>query len=128
MVRVLKPQGRAIIFCPNRLYPFETHGHYWQGQYHFGNTPLINYLPNSLRRKLAPHVRAYTSGDIKKLIHGLPVTVINHSQIYPGYDNIAARKPAVGRVLKRITYTLEKTPLRRFGLSHLLVIEKTDNR
>ena len=32
--------GRAIIFCPNRLYPFETHGHYWRGQYHFGNTPL----------------------------------------------------------------------------------------
>jgi SAM-dependent methyltransferase len=30
MVRVLKPGGRAIIFCPNRLYPFETHGHYWR--------------------------------------------------------------------------------------------------
>lgn len=124
MVRVLKKGGRAIIFCPNRLYPFETHGHYWRGQYHFGNTPLINYLPNSLRNKLAPHVRAYTSGDMKKLIHGLPITVINHSQIYPGYDNIVARKPAVGRILKRITYTLEQTPLRRFGLSHLLVVEK----
>src|SRR5688500_6560482 len=31
MVRVLKPGGRAVIFAPNRLYPFETHGHYWQG-------------------------------------------------------------------------------------------------
>src|SRR5262245_4358445 len=27
MARVLKPGGRAIIFCPNRWYPFETHGH-----------------------------------------------------------------------------------------------------
>src|SRR5690606_30971772 len=56
IARVLRPGGRAIIFAPNRLYPFETHGHYWQGTYHFGNTPLINYLPDALRDRLAPHV------------------------------------------------------------------------
>jgi SAM-dependent methyltransferase len=124
MVRVLKPGGRAIIFCPNRLYPFETHGHYWRGKYHFGNTPLINYLPNPLRNKLAPHVRAYTAGNLIKLLAGLPILVITHTQIYPGYDNIVAHRPAMGGALRRITYTLEQTPLRRFGLSHLLVIEK----
>ena len=126
MVRVLKKGGRAVIFCPNQLYPFETHGHYWRGRYHFGNTPLINYLPDSLRRRLAPHVRAYTSGDLKKLIAGLPVKIITHTQIYPGYDNILARRPATGRLLRRVTYALEQTPLRVFGLSHLLVIEKTN--
>nr|HMN29454.1 class I SAM-dependent methyltransferase [Caldilineaceae bacterium] len=36
IVRVLRPGGRAIFFTPNRLYPFETHGHYWRGLYHFG--------------------------------------------------------------------------------------------
>ncbi len=125
MARVLKPNGRAIIFCPNRLYPFETHGHYWQGKYYFGNTPLINYLPNPLRNKLAPHVRAYTAGGLKKLTAGLPVKIINHSQIYPGYDNIMARRPQIGRILQKITYTFEQTPLRKFGLSHFLVLEKT---
>jgi SAM-dependent methyltransferase len=124
MVRVLKTGGRAIIFCPNRLYPFETHGHYWQGHYHFGNTPLINYLPDWLRNKLAPHVRAYTRGDLRNLIANLPVEVITHTQIYPGYDNVVARRPALGRILRQTTYTLEQTPLRLFGLSHLLVIEK----
>ncbi len=124
MVRVLKPGGRAVIFCPNRLYPFETHGHYWRGQYHFGTTPLINYLPNRLRRKLAPHVRAYTARDLRHLIVRQPVKVITHTQIYPGYDNLAARRPTLGRVLRRLTYALEHTPLRLFGLSHLLVIEK----
>jgi SAM-dependent methyltransferase len=39
MMRVLRPAGRVILFCPNRWYPFETHGHYWRGRYHFGNTP-----------------------------------------------------------------------------------------
>jgi SAM-dependent methyltransferase len=124
MVRVLKPGGRAIIFCPNRLYPFETHGHYWRGRYHFGNTPLINYLPDRWRDKLAPHVRAYTGGDLRRLLTGLPIKVVTHTQIYPGYDNVVARRPALGRTLRRITYALERTPLRKFGLSHLLVIEK----
>jgi SAM-dependent methyltransferase len=125
MVRVLKIGGRAIIFCPNRLYPFETHGHYWRGRYHFGNTPLINYLPNRWRNQLVPHVRAYTRADLRRLLAGLPVVIRSHTQIYPGYDNIVARRPGLGGALRQVTYTLEQTPLRIFGLSHVLVIEKT---
>ena len=68
MLRVTKAGGRILLFCPNRWYPFETHGHYWRGQYHFGNTPLINYLPASWRDKLAPHVRAYTRAAVKQLL------------------------------------------------------------
>lgn len=124
MIRVLKPAGRAIIFCPNRLYPFETHGHYWRGQYHFGNTPLINYLPDRWRNSLAPHVRTYTSGRLQKLLEALPVKVITHTQIYPGYDNIMVRRPWLGRLLRTVTYALERTPLQRLGLSHQLVVEK----
>jgi SAM-dependent methyltransferase len=126
--RVLTPGGRAVIFAPNRLYPFETHGHYWRGEYHFGNTPLINYLPDSLRNRLAPHVRAYTAKGLRNLFLGQPVRVVHHTQIYPGYDNIAARRPALGQWVRRITYTLENTPLTAFGLSHFLVVEKADNR
>jgi SAM-dependent methyltransferase len=125
MLRVLRPGGRVILFCPNRLYPFETHGHYWRGQYHFGNTPLINYLPNSLRNKFAPHVRAYTGRGIRQLFADPKARVITHTQIYPGYDNVVARRPALGKALRSITYGLEHTPLRVFGLSHFLVIEKT---
>jgi SAM-dependent methyltransferase len=125
MVRVLQPGGRAVIFVPNRLYPFETHGHYWRGVYHFGNTPLINYLPNALRNRLAPHVRAYTATGLRSLFLGLPVRVVYHTRIFPGYDNILYRRPALGRWLRRVTYALEQTPLRAFGLSHLLVVEKS---
>ncbi len=60
MVRVLKPGGRIVLFCPNRGYPFETHGIYWKGKYYFGNKPFINYLPRSWRDRLAPHVRVYS--------------------------------------------------------------------
>jgi SAM-dependent methyltransferase len=124
MLRVVAPGGRIVIFCPNRLYPFETHGHYWRGRYHFGNTPLINYLPDPLRNRLAPHVRAYTGAGLRGLFDPAQARVVHHSVIYPGFDNIVARRPGVGRVLKRGLYTLEHTPLQAFGLSHFLVLER----
>jgi 2-polyprenyl-3-methyl-5-hydroxy-6-metoxy-1,4-benzoquinol methylase len=55
MIRLLKPGGRIALFCPNRGYPFETHGIYWKGEYHFGNKLFVNYLPRVLRDRLAPH-------------------------------------------------------------------------
>ncbi len=124
MVRVLRTGGRLVLFCPNRLYPFETHGHFRRGQYRFGNTPFINYLPNRLRNRLAPHVRAYMAHNVRALFVGLPVRIVVHTQIYPGYDNILARHPTLGRLLRWGTYRLERTPLRAFGLSHFLVAEK----
>jgi SAM-dependent methyltransferase len=124
MARVLKPGGRAIIFCPNRWYPFETHGHYWRGEYHFGNTPLINYLPDVLRNKLAPHVKAYTGHGLRSMVKGLPVKIVYHTRIFGAYDNLIARFGAVGRVLRAVLQFVERTPLRIFGLSHLMVIEK----
>ena len=122
--RVIKRGGRIVIFAPNRLYPLETHGVFWRGKYHFGNIPLVNYLPDSLRQRLCPHARTYTRGDIRRLFEGLSVEVIVHTQIYPGYDKIAARRPAMGILLRRATYALERTPLRAFGLSHFVVVKK----
>ncbi len=123
MVRVTRPGGRIVIFVPNRAYFFETHGIYWRGVYHFGNKPLVNWLPDALRHRLAPHVRAYSGRALRRLFVGQPVRVVVHTQIYPGYDNIVARLPRVGRFLQQMTYALEHTPLRFCGLSHFLVVE-----
>ena len=124
MVRVLKPGGRLIIFCPNRWYPFETHGHYWRGEYHFGNTPFINYLPDGLRDRLAPHVRAYTKRSIRRLFAGQSVQIVHHSRVYGGYDNIIAKVGKPATMLRDLLYRFEQTPLDTWGLSHLLVVEK----
>jgi SAM-dependent methyltransferase len=124
MVRVVRPGGRIVIFCPNRWYPVEQHGIYWRGRYKFGNIPLVNYLPNALRDRLAPHVRTYTAGRLLALTRGLPVEVIHHGRIFGGYDNIEQRWPRFGRALKKGLYAAEKTPLSILGLSHFLVLEK----
>ncbi len=124
MVRVLRPGGRIAIFVPNRGYPFETHGIYWQGSYRFGNIPLVNYLPRRWRDRLAPHVRVYTRHDLGELFAGLPVRYVERTVIFGAYDNIIARRPGLGRMLRSILQWLERTPLCIFGLSHFWVVEK----
>jgi SAM-dependent methyltransferase len=124
IARVLRPHGRAVIFVPNRLYFFETHGIYWRGRYQFGNKLFVNWLPTKMRNRLAPHVRAYTRDGLKALFDETPTRIISLTQIYPGDDNSVARFGALGRVVRRFMQALESTPLSVFGLSHLLVVEK----
>ncbi len=135
IVRVLRmpdpqagqPGGRLVLFVPNRGYPFETHGVYWRGHYHFGNIPFINYLPRRLRDRLAPHVRIYTARDLEYLFNGLPLRPITKTIIFGGYDNIIARWPRFGQAIRGFLHLLEHTPLRFFGLSHFWVLEKTSD-
>ncbi len=124
IVRCLKPGGRLVMFCPNRGYPFETHGIYWKGNYKFGNIPLVNYLPRKLRDKLAPHVEVYTRRDLARKFNGLPVKFIEKKVVFGAYDNIIQRRPALGKFLRAVLQFLEKTPLQIFGLSHFWVVEK----
>lgn len=124
MVRVLKVGGRAVIFCPNRGYPVETHGIFWKGNYYFGNKPFVNYLPRKWRDKLAPHVRVYSRHDLQKLFDGLPVKFIERTIIFGAYDNIIARTGIFGKTLRAVLQFLEKTPLKVLGISHLWVVEK----
>jgi SAM-dependent methyltransferase len=122
--RVTKPRGKIVIYCPNRLYPFETHGIFLGKRYLFGNIPLVNYLPDGLRKRLVPHVRAYTRRGLRRLFAGLAARPIVHTCIFPGFDNLAARSGLASSILRRVVYPLENTPLSNFGLSHFVVLEK----
>ncbi|MFN8622669.1 MAG: class I SAM-dependent methyltransferase [Chloroflexota bacterium] len=126
MVRVAKPGGLIVLFAPNRLYPFETHGAYLGGRYVFGNVPLVNWFPDPVRDRLAPHVRAYTMRGIERLFAGTPVRRVEHRVIYPGFDNMTSRHHVIGPVLRKALYTAEQTPLHVFGLSHFLVLRKNE--
>jgi len=122
--RVTRPGGRIVIYCPNRLYPFETHGVFLGKRYLSGNIPLVNYLPDGLRRRVVPHVRAYTRRGLRRLFAGLAAKPVVHACVFPGFDNLAARSALASSILRRVLYPLENTPLGNLGLSHFVVLEK----
>ena len=124
VARVLAPGGHAVIYAPNRLYPFETHGVRIGGRYVFGNIPFVNWLPNPLRDRLVPHARAYMAGDWRRVLGGSGLEVVEHTYVYPGFDNIASRSARLASALRAVLYRAEDSPLRRFGLSHLLILRR----
>jgi ubiquinone/menaquinone biosynthesis C-methylase UbiE len=123
-LRVLQPGGHIVIYAPNRLYPFETHGIYVGQKFIFGNIPLINWLPDPIRNRLVPHARAYTKRSIRRTYRDLNARVNVETYVYPGFDNIIARRKWLGRALRSALYRAEHTPLKAFGLSHFIVLEK----
>ena len=123
-VRALKPGGSIAIYAPNRLYPFETHGVYVGKRYIFGNIPLVNWLPDALRNRLVPHARAYTSARIKETYRGLETKALVETYVFPGFDQVMARRRWLGRLLRGVMYRIERTPLKLFGLSHFIVLQK----
>ncbi len=124
MVRVTKPDGYVVLFVPNRWFPFETHGCYWDNQYYWGNIPLINYLPAPWRDRLAPHVRTYDARALRHLMHDLPVEVIAWTRIWPGLDALGHTFPTARRWLRTARTVCENSPLRILGISHYLVMRR----
>ncbi|MBX5492362.1 MAG: class I SAM-dependent methyltransferase [Chloroflexi bacterium] len=122
--RCLRPGGRMIIFAPNRLYFFETHGFYLGNRYIFRLLPLVNYTPDFIRNRFAPHVRIYTARGLRRLFRGLAVDFEVCTHVFPGFDNIVARHPRLGRAIVRARDLIERTPLRCFGISHFMVVRK----
>ena len=122
--RCLRPGGQIVIYAPNRLYLFETHGFYLGSRYVFRLLPLVNYTPDFIRNRFAPHVRIYTRRGIRRLFAGLRVRFEAETHIFPGFDNVVERHPVAGRALVAARNFVERTPLRCFGISHFVVARK----
>lgn len=122
--RVLAPGGTVVIFVPNRLYPFETHGVFFGKKYLFGNMPLVNYLPDLLRNRLVPHARAYTAAGLRRVYRKAGLYPRLHTQVFPGFDQVVASRKILGCGLRAVLYPLENTPLRIFGLSHFVLLSR----
>src|SRR5260370_1301499 len=118
--RVLKPGGFAVLFVPNKLYPFESHpchiGHFSIGP----NIPLISWFPHALRKRLC-HARIYTRRKLLSLAKGAGFRTHKVGCIFPPLDSF--RLP-FKEFYRRVTRKLEKTPLAAFGVSIYAVLQK----
>jgi ubiquinone/menaquinone biosynthesis C-methylase UbiE len=87
--RVLRSSGYLVIYVPNKLYPFETHGFRLGGRTFdglYGSTPFLSWLPQSMRNKFE-RARIYTKGQIVRLTerHGFVVREVDHMYPPPSY-------------------------------------------
>lgn len=123
-IRVLKPGGKLIFFTPNWGWPFEQHGMFLKGKYYWGNIPLLPWMPPPIYKKLAPHVRNYSWHKLRKLIRSVGGKVVYHTRIFPGFDKMEKKYGKAGKLVKKTLHSAEKTPLKFFGISHLVIVEK----
>lgn len=122
--RVLKPDGRLVFFTPNRGWPFEQHGMFFRGKYYWGNIPFLPWLPTFIFKKFAPHVRNYSWRELRNKLKNAGFEVEYHTRIFPGFDKMERKFGYPGKILKKIIHSLEKTPLKFFGISHFVIARK----
>jgi 2-polyprenyl-3-methyl-5-hydroxy-6-metoxy-1,4-benzoquinol methylase len=122
--RVLKPNGKLVIFAPNRLWPFETHGIFWRDKYRFGNKFLVTYLPNTIYKEMTPHVKNYFKKELFSLFKNFDYRLVHYQGVFPGFSNLKLKLGIIGNIVSGFFRFLEKTFLHIFGLSHLVIIEK----
>lgn len=129
--RILKPGGLVVIFSPNRLYPFETHGVTLRSGArlpHF--TPLVPYVPTRWHW-FVYWARNYWPWELRSLIRATPFSIVSCSYLWQTFENISGNQPRWMRVLspllRAVAGLLERTPmLRSFGASQLIVAQKSE--
>ena len=120
--RILKKGGYIVISAPNRIFPFETH------QVRIGRikisrlTPLVSWLPRKTHRKISS-ARNYLARDLSRSLSDCGFKLKAVDYIFPPLDRLRL-PPFLKSVYRRIMDILERTPLRIFGVSVLVVGEK----
>lgn len=129
--RVLRPGGRLLLFSPNRLYPFETHGVFTHGGRRVSHAvPGIPYLPLAVgRRFLRYWARNYWPWELRRMLEAAGFELVAKDFVWQTFENVSGRQPAwmapLRGALRNVASACERTPaLRHFGVSQLLVARK----
>jgi 2-polyprenyl-3-methyl-5-hydroxy-6-metoxy-1,4-benzoquinol methylase len=130
--RVLRPGGLLFVFCPNRFYPFETHGmisartHENVGQL---RTFLLPYLPPSFYTKwLRPWARNYWPWELRRLVRANDFEIIGTDYVWQTLENNSHTLPVlqkVAPVLRSVFSISERLPVVKvMGISQFVIARK----
>lgn len=101
--RVLKPGGKFLLFCPNRLFPFETHGMVIRGAMRMW-IPALHYLPGSVRHifKIELVARNYWPNEVSKLLDQYGFHVQQQVFVQQTFENISGAQPWLVRTVRPV--------------------------
>jgi len=130
--RVLKPGGTLLVFSPNRLYPFETHGvlNKRSGARVRFYIPFIPWIPVALGSRFFHYqARNYWPGELLNLLEQHDLKLVARSYVWQTFENISGEQPAWIKVFSKYfrstSLFFEKVPLlRRMGASQFLAMKK----
>ena len=120
--RILRPGGYLALFVPNKLYPMESHPCHI-AKFSIGrNIPFVSWLPDSLRKNLC-FARIYSKRHLLRMAQENGFAPEKVGYIYPPIDTFPLPR-ILKRFYRRISWRLEDSPLRVFGVSIFALLRK----
>ena len=119
MRRVLRDGGTLLLTAPNKWFPFETHG--LRGIPHSYFIPFASWLPEPLHRRYAS-ARTYTARSIRRVLEETGWRAIRVDWMLPPFDMLRPRE--LQPLFRAVAGFLDRTPLRRFGVSLIVAATK----
>ncbi len=123
--RVLKPGGVLVLFSPNRWFPFEGHGLDVRGRRIRMPAPLIPWLPKRLTRSIVK-ARNYWPHELRALTERAELTTVRLDFALPTLNTYPWLPAGLVGVYQRHLDRLDRSPLRRFGVSTLVIGRKSE--
>jgi SAM-dependent methyltransferase len=132
--RILRPGGSLVVFSPNRMHPFETHGVFAlrSGRRIPHTTPFVPWVPLAIGRRFFRYwARNYWPGELRDLVRRSGFRVDSWGFLWPTFENISGRQPGWMRPLRPLLRGAsaigERAPgLRGFGASQWILATRVE--
>jgi SAM-dependent methyltransferase len=118
--RVLRPGGHLVVMSPNRWFPFEGHGmRLWGRDFGFP-IPLLPWLPSSWSTRVMA-ARNYWPYELRDVVAAAGFEIQKVDYVLPVFELYRWMPAGAISAYRRLMPLIEKTPLRKFGVSTLVV-------
>lgn len=121
--RVLRPGGRLVVISPNRWFPFEGHGMRFMGRDFGFPIPLLPWLPYSLATRVMS-ARNYWPHELRDTVAAAGFEIEKVDFVLPVFDLYKWMPSSAIAAYRRLMPSIERTPLRRFGVSTLILARR----
>lgn len=118
--RVLQPTGHLAVMSPNRWFPFEGHGARILGHDFGFPFPFLPWLPRRLALRFMT-ARNYWPYELRSIVKRAGFEIVLTGNILPVLEQYPWFPKMLIHFYQQSIPILEKTPLRRFGVSTLVV-------